>query len=58
MGVQGFWLRSATGRHWQNTFDLEQRTRILEGIYASVLEPGTAPKKRELWPDSAIKSYS
>ena len=39
-------------------FDLEQRTRILEGIYASVLEPGTAPKKRELWPDSAIKSYS
>jgi glycosyltransferase involved in cell wall biosynthesis len=47
------------GREWVvRQFDLEQRTRILEGIYASVLDSGTARKEDELWPDSAIKSYS
>ena len=39
-------------------FDLEQRTRILEGIYGRVLGTGTAPKEGELWSDSAIESYS
>jgi colanic acid/amylovoran biosynthesis glycosyltransferase len=39
-------------------FDLEQHTRILEGIYGRVLGIGTAPKEGELWSDSAIKSYS
>lgn len=47
------------GREWVvRQFDLEQRTRILEGIYAKVLDSGTAPKQGELCPDSAIKCYS
>jgi len=39
-------------------FDLEQRTRILEGIYARVSSGGAAPREGELWPDFAINSYS
>jgi colanic acid/amylovoran biosynthesis glycosyltransferase len=39
------------GREWVvRQFDLEQRTRILEGIYARVLGSGIAPKKAELCP--------
>ncbi|HEY2548622.1 MAG TPA: glycosyltransferase [Candidatus Acidoferrum sp.] len=39
-------------------FDLEQRTRVLEGIYAGELGGCIVPKEDELWPDSAINSYS
>lgn len=47
------------GREWVvRQFDLEQRTRVLEGIYASVLGSRTAPKEAELCPDSAVNSYS
>jgi len=47
------------GREWVvRQFDLEQRTRILEGVYAKVLSSGTALKKGEQWSDSAIRSYS
>ena len=46
------------GREWVvRQFDLEQRTRILEGIYARVLSSGTEPKEAELCADSAIRSY-
>jgi colanic acid/amylovoran biosynthesis glycosyltransferase len=39
-------------------FDLEHRTKVLEGIYARVLGSDTASMKGELWPDSRINSYS
>jgi len=39
-------------------FDLERRTRVLEGIYARVAGSGTVPKAGELWADFAINSYS
>lgn len=47
------------GREWVvRQFDLEQRTRVLEAIYARVLGSGTASKEGELCPDSAINCYS
>jgi colanic acid/amylovoran biosynthesis glycosyltransferase len=39
-------------------FDLEHRTRILEGIYESVLRNGAASREGERWPDSEISSSS
>jgi glycosyltransferase involved in cell wall biosynthesis len=48
-----------SGREWVlRQFDLEHRTRVLEGIYARVLRSGAAPKEGERWPGSAIESYS
>ena len=47
------------GREWVvRQFDLEQRTRVLEGIYASVSGSGTASREDELCLDAAINSYS
>ena len=37
-------------------FDLEQRTRVLEGIYARVSGNGTAPREGELWGDFTVSS--
>jgi colanic acid/amylovoran biosynthesis glycosyltransferase len=39
-------------------FDLEHRTRVLEGIYARVAGSGSVPKAGDLFADSAINSYS
>jgi len=39
-------------------FDLERRTRVLEGIYSRVADQGTSPKGGELWADTVINSYS
>ena len=48
-----------SGREWVvRQFDLEHRTRALEGIYARVLDSGNASKEGERWPDSANDSYS
>lgn len=49
----------SAGREWVvRQFDLEQRTRVLEGIYASVSGSDTAPREDQLCLDSAINSYS
>lgn len=48
-----------SGREWVlRQFDLEHRTRALEGIYARVSGIGTAPREGKLWPDSGIDSSS
>jgi glycosyltransferase involved in cell wall biosynthesis len=48
-----------SGREWVvRQFDLERRTRVLEGIYAKVLDSDNIPKEVDLWPDSASNSYS
>jgi colanic acid/amylovoran biosynthesis glycosyltransferase len=39
-------------------FDLEQRTRVLEKIYESVLPNGAAAREGEQWPDSEGSSSS